>query len=62
LCGLTLTGTYWFLDLDTELLFIGDGGTTEAQGSSKRRRFELGAFYQPGPWLTVDAEYTRSRG
>ena len=60
--GLTLTGTYWWLDLDSELLFIGDGGTTEAQGSSKRRGFELGAFYQPAPWLTVDAEYTRSRG
>ena len=60
--GLTLTGTYWWLDLDSELLFIGDGGTTEAQGPSKRRGFELGAFYQPAPWLTVDAEYTKSRG
>jgi hypothetical protein len=60
--GLTLTGTYWWLDLDSELLFIGDGGTTEAQGPSKRHGFELGAFYQPAPWLTVDAEYTKSRG
>ena len=60
--GLTLTGTYWWLDLDSELLFIGDGGTTEAQGSSKRRGYELGAFYQPAPWFTVDAEYTKSRG
>lgn len=60
--GLTLTGTYWWLDLDSELLFIGDGGTTEAQGPSKRQGFELGAFYQPAPWLTVDAEYTQSRG
>lgn len=62
LAGLTLTGTYWWLDLDSELLFIGDGGTTEARGPSKRRGFELGAFYQPASWLTVDAEYTRSRG
>ena len=60
--GLTLTGTYWWLNLDSELLFIGDGGTTEAQGPSKRRGFELGAFYQPAPWLTIDAEYTKSRG
>ena len=43
-------------------LFIGDGGTTEAQGPSRRRGFELGLFYQPAPWLTIDAEYTRSRG
>ena len=60
--GLTLTGTYWWLDLDSELLFIGDGGTTEAQGSSKRRGYELAAFYQPAPWLTIDAEYTKSQG
>jgi outer membrane receptor protein involved in Fe transport len=60
--GLTLTGTYWWLDLDSELLFIGDGGTTEAQGPSKRRGYELGAFYQPASWLTIDAEYTKSRG
>lgn len=62
LAGLTLTGTYWWLDLDSELLFIGDGGTTEAQGPSKRRGFELGAFHQPAPWLTIDVEYTKSRG
>ncbi len=60
--GLTLTGTYWWLDLDSELLFLGDGGTTEAQGPSTRRGFELSAFYQPTRWLTVDAEYTSSRG
>ena len=60
--GLTLTGTYWWLDLDSELLFIGDGGTTEAQGPSKRRGLELAAFYQPAPWLTIDAEYTKSQG
>ena len=60
--GLTLTGTYWWLDLDSELLFIGDGGTTEAQGPSKRRGFELAGFYQPAPWLTIDAEFTKSMG
>ena len=60
--GLTLTGTYWWLDLDSELLFIGDGGTTEAQGPSKRQGFELAGFYQPAPWLTIDAEFTKSRG
>lgn len=62
LLGLTLTSTYWWLNLNSELLFIGDGGTTEAQGPSKRRGFELGAFYQPAPWLTIDVEYTKSRG
>ncbi len=60
--GLTLTGTYWWLDVDSELLFLGDGGTTEPTGPSKRRGFELSAFYQPAPWLTIDGEYTKSRG
>ena len=60
--GLTLTGTYWWLDLDSELLFIGDGGTTEAQGPSSRRGYEVAAFYQPTSWLTLDAEFTKSRG
>ena len=60
--GLTLTGAYWWLNIDSELLFLGDGGTTEPLGSSKRRGYELGLFYQPAAWLTLDAEYTRSSG
>ena len=60
--GLTLTGTIWALDLDSELLFLGDGGTTEASGASKRRGYEIGAFYKPATWLTIDGEFTKSRG
>ena len=60
--GLTLTGTVWRLNLDSELLFLGDGGTTEAQGPSKRRGYELSIFYNPADWLTFDGEYTRSQG
>ncbi|MCY7279745.1 MAG: TonB-dependent receptor [Sphingomonas bacterium] len=60
--GLTLTGTIWRLKLASELLFVGDGGTTEAQGPSKRRGYELSLFYNPAEWLTLDAEYTKSRG
>jgi hypothetical protein len=32
----------WQLDLDSELLFIGDGGTTEATRPSRRRGIEIG--------------------
>ena len=60
--GLTLTATYWWLNIKSELLFLGDGGTTEALGPSKRRGYELSAFYKLGTWLTVDAEYTNSQG
>ena len=60
--GMTLTGTIWQLMLASELLFLGDGGTTEAQGQSKRRGYELSLFYNPAEWLTLDGEYTQSRG
>ena len=60
--GMTLTGTIWQLKLASELLFLGDGGTTEAQGQSKRRGYELSLFYNPAEWLTLDGEYTQSRG
>ena len=62
LLGLTLTATYWWLNLESELLFTGDGGTTEPLGPSKRCGYELSAFYKPAPWLTVDAEYSDSSG
>lgn len=59
--GLSLTATYWRLKLASELIFSGDGGTTQAQGPSARRGTEFALFYQPAKWLTIDAEYTRSR-
>lgn len=58
--GLTLTATYWFLNLDSELQYAGDQGETSPVGPSKRKGYELGAFYKPADWLTVDAQYTRS--
>ncbi len=60
--GLTLTATYWWLNIKSELLFLGDGGTTQPIGPSRRYGYELSAFYKPAPWLTVDAEYTSSTG
>ena len=62
LAGMSLTATAWRLRLDSELLFVGDGGTTEPQGPSRRQGVELAAFYQPTEWLTLDAEYTYSEG
>ncbi len=59
---MTSTGTIWRLALASELLFVGDGGTTEAQGPSKRSGYELSLFYNPADWLTFDAEYSKSRG
>ena len=37
----------WQLEIDSELLFIGDGGATEASRPSRRRGVELGLYARP---------------
>jgi hypothetical protein len=51
----------WRLDLDSELLFIGDGGTTEATRPSRREGVELSLYSRPADWLIVDADFARSK-
>jgi hypothetical protein len=54
--GLTTTVAGWFLESDSELVFVGDGGTTEASGSSQRYGMEWTNYYKPNDWLTLDAD------
>jgi outer membrane receptor protein involved in Fe transport len=51
------------LDFDSELLFVGDAGTTEASRPSRRVGAEWTNKYKPLPWLTFDlvVAYTRAR-
>ncbi len=58
--GLQLYGALWGLDLDSELLFVGDGGITEPSRASRRYGVELGAFWTPLDWLIVDLDYAWS--
>ena len=53
---LQLSGSFWTLNLDSELLFVGDGGTTEPSRESHRRGIELSAYYSPLSWLIVDGD------
>jgi hypothetical protein len=53
--------TVFRLDLDSELVFSGDGGTTEASRPSRREGIELQNFWHPRPWLAIDADYAFSR-
>ena len=48
--------TAWGLDLDSELLYVGDAGATEPSRATRRYGVELGAFVTPLPWLTLDAD------
>ena len=49
------------LDLDSELIFVGDDGTTEPRDATRREGWELGVYYQPAPWLIVDADVTQAK-
>jgi hypothetical protein len=51
----------WALSLDSELIFVGDAGTTEAGRPSRRWGVELANYYTPTPWLTLDADVSWSR-
>ncbi|MFN7138173.1 MAG: TonB-dependent receptor [Limisphaerales bacterium] len=50
----------WWLDIDSELLFVGDAGTTEASRPSRRYGVEFANYYTPLKWLTIDADYSLS--
>jgi hypothetical protein len=50
----------WWLDIDSELLFIGDAGTTEASRPSRRYGVEFANYYTPTKWLTIDADFSLS--
>jgi len=41
--GVELIATLWALDLKQELVFVGDAGTTEIRGASRRRGMEVAA-------------------
>jgi outer membrane receptor protein involved in Fe transport len=56
-----ITATYWWLDLSSELIFVGDANAVEPKTGAKRRGYELVAFWKPVPWLGLDAVYTHSR-
>jgi outer membrane receptor protein involved in Fe transport len=51
----------WQLKLDSELLFVGDAGTTEASRPSKRHGVEWSAHYTPYKWLLFDLHLAGSK-
>jgi hypothetical protein len=53
--GMQSTLSVWTLDFDSELLFVGDAGTTEAGRPS--RRYGI----RPHPWVTLDFDLSLAR-
>ncbi|MBB4371746.1 hypothetical protein GGD63_004547 [Bradyrhizobium sp. cir1] len=64
--GLDSSFSVFILDQDSEILFLGDAGDTEARRASRRYGFEWTNHYRPRSWIDVDADlamtYARFRG
>lgn len=55
------TLTLWSLSLASELVFVGDAGTTETGRPSHRYGVEFANYYSPRPWLTFDGDISWSQ-
>ncbi|CAN5783675.1 TonB-dependent receptor [soil metagenome] len=59
--GLRSTVALWALNLDSELLFVGDAGATEPSATSRRQGVTWANFYRPIPALSLDADVSFAR-
>ena len=59
--GLQSTLSVYRLDVGSELVFVGDAGTTEAGRASRRVGFEFSNYWRASKWLTVDADVAFAR-
>ncbi|MBC9876799.1 TonB-dependent receptor [Bradyrhizobium sp. INPA01-394B] len=64
--GLESSFSLFILDQDSEILFSGDAGDTEATRASRRYGFEWTNHYRPSSWIDIDADlamtHARFRG
>ncbi len=63
IAGLQTSLSLYRLDFDSELLFIGDAGATEAGRPSRRYGIEFSSYYKAASWLALDLDlaYARAR-
>ena len=54
--GLHSTVALWYLDFDSELLFLGDAGVTAASRPSFRYGIEWANYMRLTPWMTAEAD------
>ncbi|HEX7988489.1 MAG TPA: TonB-dependent receptor, partial [Duganella sp.] len=59
--GLQSSLSLWTLDIDSELVFVGDSGDTEASRPSRRNGIEWSNHYIAAPWLLFDLDLSASR-
>ncbi len=59
--GLTLDAAFFLIDIDSEIVWVGDEGRTEPSGATRRFGGELAGRYQFSDWLFADLEATAVR-
>jgi outer membrane receptor protein involved in Fe transport len=59
--GFQTSVALWRLDLASELIFVGDAGTTEASRPSRRQGIEWASYYRPYGTVTFDFDLTLSK-
>lgn len=59
--GLATTLSLFYLELDSELLFVGDAGTTEAGRPSRRQGIEFANFWRLSPRISMELDAALSR-
>ena len=60
--GFNLSVAWFELDLDSELVFVGDAGTTEPSDPSRRNGIEFNSFWEFTEALVFDFAVTKSDG
>ena len=60
--GLQTVLAVYRLDFDSELVYLGDAGSTEAGRPSRRHGIEFSNYYKPFKWLSLDADLAFARG
>jgi outer membrane receptor protein involved in Fe transport len=58
---LQTTATVWYLDFDSELIYVGDSGSTEAGPPSRRYGLEFTNYVYPNPWVAFDLDVSFSK-
>ena len=59
--GVQTTATVWYLGFDSELIYVGDSGSTEAGPATRRAGVEITNYIYPNPWTAIDVDLSFSR-
>jgi outer membrane receptor protein involved in Fe transport len=59
---ISVAAAAWMLDLEREFVWVGDAGTTELSGATRRYGLDLEGRWGIRSWLSADADLNLSRG